>query len=64
MTTTDTISKSGQHHFVKGPRRAVMLAALMAQRRVSKELWRQLQPLIAAFVPSAKGGVRKPAVSV
>ncbi|MBL8353659.1 MAG: IS5/IS1182 family transposase, partial [Delftia acidovorans] len=32
-----------------------MLAALMARRPVSKELWRQLQPLIPAFVPSAKG---------
>lgn len=40
-----------------------MLAALMARRRVSKELWRQRQPLIPAFVPSAKGGVRKLAVS-
>ena len=40
-----------------------MLAALMARRPVSKELWRQLQPLIPAFVPSAKGGARKLAVS-
>jgi len=35
----------------------------MARRPVSKELWRQLQPLIPAFVPSAKGGARKLAVS-
>ncbi len=40
-----------------------MLAALMARRPVSKELWQQLQPLIPAFVPSAKGGARKLAVS-
>ncbi len=40
-----------------------MLAALMARRPVSKELWRQLQPLIPAFVPSAKGGARKLAIS-
>ena len=40
-----------------------MLAALMARRPVSKELWRQLQPLIPAFVPSAKGGARKLTVS-
>ena len=40
-----------------------MLAALMARRPVSKELWRQLQPLIPAFVPSAKGGACKLAVS-
>jgi len=40
-----------------------MLAALMARRPVSQELWRQLQPLIPAFVPSAKGGARKLAVS-
>ena len=40
-----------------------MPAALMARRPVSKELWRQLQPLIPAFVPSAKGGARKLAVS-
>lgn len=36
-----------------------MLAALMARRPVSKELWRQLQPLIPAFV----GGARKLSVS-
>ena len=36
-----------------------MLAALIARRPVSKELWQQLQPLI----PSAKGGARKLAVS-
>src|SRR5260370_7975891 len=40
-----------------------MLAALMARRPVSKELWRQPQPLIPAFVPSGKGGARKLAVS-
>ena len=40
-----------------------MLAALMARQPVSKELWRQLQPLIPAFVPSAKGGARKLTVS-
>jgi transposase len=40
-----------------------MLAVLMARRLVSKELWRQLHLLIQAFVPSAKGGARKLAVS-
>jgi transposase len=40
-----------------------MLAALMARRPISNELWQQLQPLIPAFVPSAKGGARKLAVS-
>ena len=40
-----------------------MLAALMARQPVSNELWRLLQPLIPAFVPSAKGGARKLAVS-
>jgi len=40
-----------------------MLAALMARRPVSKELRRQLQPLTPAFVPSAKAGARKLAVS-
>ncbi|WP_409411451.1 transposase [Comamonas sp.] len=40
-----------------------MLVVLMARRPVSKELWQQLQPLISAFVPSAKGGARKLAVS-
>ena len=40
-----------------------MPAALKERRPVSKELWRQLQPLIPAFVPSAKGGARKLAVS-
>jgi len=40
-----------------------MLAALMARRPVSNELWRQLQPLIPAFVRSAKGGARKLTVS-
>lgn len=35
----------------------------MARRPLSKELWRQLQPLIPAFVPSAKGGARKRTVS-
>ncbi|CAM4121175.1 IS5 family transposase [Comamonas aquatilis] len=35
----------------------------MARRPVSKELWRQLQPLIPAFESSAKGGARKVAVS-
>ena len=40
-----------------------MLAALMARQPVSEELWRQLQPLIPVFVPSAKGGARKLAVS-
>jgi len=37
-----------------------MFAALMAQRPVSKELWRQLPQV---FVPSIKGGARKLAVS-
>ena len=40
-----------------------MLPALMARRLVSKELWRQRQPLIPVFVPSAKGGACKLAVS-
>src|SRR5258707_908372 len=40
-----------------------MLAVLMARRPVSKELWRQLRPLIPAFVPSTKGGARKLAAS-
>lgn len=40
-----------------------MHGALMARRPVSKKLWRQLQPLIPAFVPSAKGGARKRTVS-
>ena len=31
-----------------------MLLALMARQPVSKELWRQLQPLIPAFSPSAR----------
>ncbi|WP_291587236.1 IS5 family transposase [Comamonas sp. UBA7528] len=35
----------------------------MARRPTSNELWRQLQPLIPAFVPSAKGGARKLTVS-
>ena len=40
-----------------------MLHALMARQPVSKELWRQLQPLIPAFTPSVKGGARKLTVS-
>ncbi|MDH0373740.1 IS5/IS1182 family transposase, partial [Comamonas aquatica] len=40
-----------------------MLRALMARQPVSKELWKQLQPLIPAFTPSAKGGARKLGVS-
>ena len=36
-----------------------MHLALMARQPVSKELWRQLQPLIPAFTPSVKGGARK-----
>jgi len=40
-----------------------MLAALMARRPVSKELWQQLQPLIPAFVPSAKGAAHELSVS-
>lgn len=40
-----------------------MLAALMARGPVSKELRRQLQPLIPAFMSSAKGDARKLAVS-
>ena len=31
----------------------------MARRRVSKELWQKLQPLIPEFIPSSKGGPRK-----
>ena len=40
-----------------------MLPVLMARQPVSKELWRQLQPLIPTFTPSAKGGARKLGVS-
>ncbi len=40
-----------------------MLLALMARQPVSKELWRQLQPLIPSFTPSVKGGARKLNVS-
>lgn len=40
-----------------------MLLALMARQPVSKKLWTQLQPLIPAFTPSAKGGARKLGVS-
>jgi transposase len=40
-----------------------MLHALMARQPVSKELWRQLQPLIPAFTPSVEGGARKLTVS-
>ena len=35
----------------------------MARRPLSTELWQQLQPLIPAFVPSAKGGPRTRTVS-
>ena len=35
----------------------------MARRRVSKELWQKLQPLIPEFIPSSKGGPRTRAVS-
>lgn len=35
----------------------------MARRPVSKELWQQLQPLIAESMPSSKGGARKLGVS-
>ena len=35
----------------------------MARRRVSKELWQKLQPLIPVFSPSAKGGPRTRSVS-
>lgn len=48
---------------VHSPARSSYAGALMARRPVSKELWRQLQPLIPAFVPSAKGGARKRTVS-
>lgn len=40
-----------------------MLRALMARQAVSKELWRQLQPLIPTFTLSAKEGARKLGVS-
>jgi len=40
-----------------------MRLALMARQPVSKELRRQLQPLIPAFTPSVKGGARKLTVS-
>lgn len=40
-----------------------MLHVLMARQPVSKELWRQLQPLIPTFTPSVKGGARKLSVS-
>ena len=35
----------------------------MSRRPVSKELWKQLQPLIPVFTPSAKGGPRSLKVS-
>ena len=35
----------------------------MARRRVSKELWQKLQPLIPVFSPSSKGGPRVRAIS-
>lgn len=40
-----------------------MPLALMARQPVSKELWRQLQPLTPAFTPSVKDGARKLTVS-
>lgn len=40
-----------------------MLLAPMARQPVSKALWKQLQPLVPAFTPSAKGGARKLGVS-
>jgi transposase len=40
-----------------------MLHVLMARQPVSKERWRQLQPLIPTFTPSVKGGARKLSVS-
>ena len=40
-----------------------MHRALMARQPFSKELSKQLQPLIPAFTPSAKGGARKLGVS-
>ena len=40
-----------------------MLRVLMARQPVSKELWRQLQPLIPTFTPSPKGGARKLGIS-
>lgn len=40
-----------------------MLLALMARQHASKELWRQLQPLIPAFTSSVEGGARKLSVS-
>ena len=35
----------------------------MSRRPVSKELWKQLQPLIPVFSPSARGGPRSRKVS-
>ena len=35
----------------------------MARRRVSKELWQKLQPLIPVFSPSTKGGSRTRSIS-
>ncbi len=32
----------------------------MSRRKISKELWAELESLIPEFVPSAKGGRRRP----
>ena len=40
-----------------------MLRSRMSRTPVSKELWKQLEPLIPPFVPSRKGGRRKLTIS-
>ena len=40
-----------------------MLRSRMSRVPVSKELWKQLEPLIPAFVASRKGGRRKRTIS-
>jgi transposase len=40
-----------------------MLRSHMSRAPVSKELWKQLNPLIPPFVPSRKGGRRKRVIS-
>ena len=40
-----------------------MLRSRMTRAPISKELWKQLEPLIPPFVPSRKGGRRKRTIS-
>ena len=40
-----------------------MLRSRMSRAPISKELWKQLEPLIPPFVPSRKGGRRKRTIS-